>query len=121
MKRSLSILLALGLTGCMSVGTKFDEKKVDAFKVGKTTCAEAVAELGRPQSDMRTASGERTVLYSYSDFRSRPENFIPYIGPFIGGMDNDSKSLSLVCDRRGILKDYALGTGGTEMNQNLAR
>jgi hypothetical protein len=36
-------------------------------------------------------------------------------------MDNDTKSLSLVCDRGGMLKDYSLSTGGMNMNENLAR
>jgi hypothetical protein len=61
------------------------------------------------------------VLYTYSDMRTRPETFLPYVGPLVGGMDNDTKSLSLVCDRGGVLKDYSLSTGGMNMNQNLAR
>jgi hypothetical protein len=39
----------------------------------------------------------------------------------VGGTDNDTKSLSLICDRRGVLKDYSVSTGGMDMNQNLAR
>lgn len=115
------VLIALALSGCVSVGTKFDESKVSSFKIGETNCTDAVAALGRPSSDTRTASGLRTVLYAYSDMRTRPETFLPYIGPLVGGMDNDTKSLSLVCDSRGILKDYSLSTGGMDMNQNLAR
>lgn len=115
------ILTGIVLSGCMSVGTKFDETRVASFKIGQTSCADAVASLGRPSMDMRQASGERTVLYSYSDMRTRPETFLPYIGPLVGGMDNDTKSLSLVCDRRGVLKDYSMSTGGMDMKQNLAR
>jgi len=122
MRKTCSILLAvLSLSGCMSVGTKFDESRVASFKIGQTNCADAVAGLGRPSMDMRSANGERTVLYSYSDMRTRPETFLPYIGPLVGGMDNDTKSLSLVCDRGGMLKDYSLSTGGMNMNENLAR
>src|SRR5690348_5428658 len=112
MRKSFLAAVVLGLSGCMSVGTKFDETQVSSFKVGQTNCADAVAALGRPSSDTRTARGERTVLYIYSDMRTRPETFLPYIGPLVGGMDNDTKSLSLVCDGRGVLKDYSLSTGG---------
>ncbi|MBV9571883.1 MAG: hypothetical protein JO056_11640 [Alphaproteobacteria bacterium] len=121
MRRFAVLLLASAVGGCTSVGTKFDESKVDSFKVGQTNCAEAVMALGRPSQDMRSANGERTVLYMYSDMRMRPETFLPYIGPLVGGMDNDTKSLSLICDRRGVLKDYSVSTGGMDMNQNLAR
>lgn len=112
---------ALAVSGCMSMGTKFDETQVSGFQIGKTTCTEAVAKLGPPQQDQRSAKGERTVSYFYSDMRSRPENFIPYVGPLVGGMDGDSKNLTLVCNKNDVLEDYTVGTGSTDMNQNLAR
>ena len=121
MRFSYPILISFVLSGCMSVGTKYDETRVSSFKVGQTNCADAVASLGRPSIDSRSASGERTILYSYTDMRTRPETFLPYIGPLVGGMDNDTKSLTLVCDNRGVLKDYTSSTGGMDMNQNLAR
>ncbi len=36
-------------------------------------------------------------------------------------MDNDTKSLSLLYDHGGVLKDYLLSTGRMNVNQNLAR
>ena len=121
MRKFSLVLLSLSLCGCMSVGTKFDESRVASFKIGQTNCSDAVASLGRPSMDTRQANGERMVLYTYSDMRTRPETFLPYVGPLVGGMDNDTKSLSLVCDRGGVLKDYSLSTGGMNVNQNLAR
>jgi hypothetical protein len=37
----------------MSVGTKFDESRVASFKIGQTSCRDAVASLGRPSMDTR--------------------------------------------------------------------
>lgn len=60
-------------------------------------------------------------MYAYSDVRSRPENFIPYLNLVVGGYDNDSKSLTLICNSHGVLKDYTVSTGSSDVNTNLSR
>lgn len=118
MRRCLAMAAVAVLLGaCASTGTKVDQAALSGFERGKTTYTEVVTALGAPSQDAVNADGARQVIYSYAQATMRPETFIPYIGPLVGGMDTKSTAVVLKFDRAGILQDYVSTTGaqGTGM------
>lgn len=86
------------LTGCAASGVQVTDQQVQGFQVGKSTYADVVATLGEPTTVTSSSDGNRTAVYSYSSFASRPQNFIPYIGPLISGYDTKSSMVTFVFD-----------------------
>lgn len=112
------ILCVVGiiLSGCAASGVKVSEQQAQNFQVNKSTYSEVVASLGQPTQTSVDSAGIRIATYSYSSMSSRPENFIPYIGPFVGGYDQKTASVTFTFDSRGLLKNTTssqgnLGTG----------
>lgn len=109
---------SFGLAACASTGVKVDPNAMASFKVGQTTQAEVVGRLGEPTTSVVTANGERQLTYTYAEAQVRPENFIPVVGLFVGGVDSKATSVVLIFDANGVLKDHAsashkqgMGTG----------
>lgn len=59
----LSVLL---LTGCMTVGNKFDMAKVHQLQPGVSTRQDAVALLGPPTRIINSATGKTALEWRYS-------------------------------------------------------
>jgi hypothetical protein len=106
------LLVALLLSACAASGVQVTEQQAQAFQVGKSTYAEVVAGLGEPTSVTSSSKGDRVAVYSYSAISSRPQNFIPYIGPWVSGYDTKSSAVTFVFDPRGVLKE----TNSTQNN-----
>lgn len=113
-----SAICALALAGCASSGTKVSDEQAKQFQVGQTTHDEVVAALGPPTATSTAANGTRVIVYSYSSIRSRPENFIPYVGPLVASYDAKGSAVTFTFDGRGILANTnstqtntAVGTG----------
>jgi len=106
--RLLVFLISAGfLAGCMSAGVKVDEKNLAAFESGKTTCGEVIAGLGQPTTNTLMPDGRRMLMYTWVDARARPQNFIPLIGPFVGGADSHSNSAIIWIAKDGTLDTYS--------------
>lgn len=111
-----AIILAFALAGCAASGVKVSEEQAQAFQVGRSTYTDVVAGLGQPTTTTLTAAGARVAIYSYSAMQSRPQNFIPYIGPLVAGYDTSSSAVSFTFDQRGFLQSTSssqssMGTG----------
>lgn len=106
-KKAFLILLFL-MSACSSSGVKVDSSKLDQFTVGKSTCDDVLTALGNPTQRI-TAIGGKTgkdlILwaYSYSAAQSHPENFVPVIGAFIGGVDVETKSVGFLFYKNGCV------------------
>ena len=72
---------ALSLAGCAASGVQVTEEQAQSFQPGKATYADVVAALGPPTVTTTQSNGNRIAVYSYAAVQSRPQNFIPYIGP----------------------------------------
>jgi len=115
----ISYLLLAGLIvlgGCAATGVQVKQGQLEQFKQGETTKQDVMAALGKPTTQMRNSDGTSTLLYTYAEYRTRPETFIPFIGGFIGGADTNSSNVSLTFDQAGKLLSYStseseLGTG----------
>lgn len=118
--RWVVIALAVLLTGCAASGVQVTEQQAQEFKVGKSTYSDVVAALGAPTATTLSSGGTRTAVYSYAAVQSRPQNFIPYIGPLMAGYDTKSSAVSFTFDARGVLTGTTSMQGGTGMGTNLA-
>lgn len=116
MKRSL-LAAAVLLTACAATGVRVTEEQVKQFEKGKSTYVEVVQKLGQPTTSVVTSQGLRYASYAYSEAAARPETFIPFVGPFVGGVDARSNAVTFIFDGRGVLQDYTSATSqfGTGM------
>jgi hypothetical protein len=113
-----SVLL---LAGCASVGTKVSEQQAQSFVVGKSTYSEVVATLGPPTSTVTNSTTQnRAVVYSYGAAQSKPQNFIPIIGPLIGGHNTQSAAAIFIFDKDGTLLRTTTSNGQGTTGINLA-
>ena len=122
-KLTKTILLCLILTlvcACAASGVHVSEAQVSNFKKGKTTYEDVVSELGSPTSKTLNSSGKTDIVYIYSEYQTRPETFIPYVGAFVGGSDSRTNIASFTFNKAGILQDYTFSETslGTVNNLN---
>src|SRR6476646_1370154 len=104
------------MASCASSGVQVTAQQAQAFKVDTSTYSEVVAALGEPTSVTSSSNGNRVAVYSYSAVASRPQNFIPYVGPFVSGYDTKSSAVTFIFDSKGILRESSstqnnMGTG----------
>jgi outer membrane protein assembly factor BamE (lipoprotein component of BamABCDE complex) len=114
MKSFLCILAAAALLcGCVSVGRKIDQSKVEQIKPGETTRAQVLQLIGSP--DQMTTTGG-TVIFSYMFVRATPKaaNYIPIVGAFAGGANVQNESV-VVTFTNNVVSVLASSYGGNEM------
>jgi hypothetical protein len=99
---------------------RVDERNLQAFEKGKTTYQEVVTRLGPPTSNTLLGDGRRMIFYNYMQAQARPENFIPLIGPFVGGADARASLVSLTFDQNGVLQTYTASESQNGMGRNLS-
>lgn len=103
MKR-LALAAAFLVAGCAASGVQVKEEQLAEFQKGKTTLNEVMTKLGSPTSNMLMPDGTRTISYTYVAVNSRPGNFVPIVGPLLGGHDVRSNMVMLSFDRNGVLQ-----------------
>ncbi len=109
-------LCAALLSSCAASGVKVSEEQAESFKVGRSTYSDVVSVLGPPTTTTLSSDGTRTAIYSYSAVSSRPQNFLPYIGPFVSGFDTASTAVTFTFNKSSVLtattsSQSNLGTG----------
>jgi hypothetical protein len=119
-RHSLLVAAALALVACASTGVRVSEQEAQSFVVGKSTYNDVVAKLGEPTTTNLNPDGTRLAMYSYSAFQQRPENFIPYIGPLIGGADVKSSTVTFAFDKGGMLLSTSSSQSQQGAGANLA-
>lgn len=118
----LAVVLSIGtlIAGCAASGVQVSEQQMQSFQVGRSTYAEVVTALGEPTSNTVSSTGERMAIYSYAAVQSRPQNFIPYIGPLVAGYDTKSSAVVFRFDHRGVLAGTSSTQSGMGTGANLA-
>ena len=102
MKTLLLVALLSILAGCVTAGREVDPVKVSAFEKGKTSRAEIEAAIGQPNSVSRLSDGKVVAVYFFMHSQSRPESFIPFIGPLVGGSDVVQKNVIIYYGTTGL-------------------
>ncbi|MDO8546095.1 MAG: hypothetical protein Q7R68_01920 [Nitrospirales bacterium] len=103
------------LSACMSYGTKVDQEKVAQFVKGKTTYAEVVRQLGKPNQSTINSDGVRTISYTYQQSQMSASSFIPFVGLFVGGAESENTTVVMNFDKNSVLTDYTATEGGMDM------
>ena len=118
--RILAMALAAGaLAACASSGVKVSQAQIDKLVKGETTISQAIGLLGKPTS-RATSDDKTTIGYSYTAVSSRPENFIPIVGAFVGGMDMKMSGITLAFDAGGVLRDVTTFENENGIGTNLS-
>ena len=110
--RVISAVMLSGLVaGCVASGTQVGEDQLAKFERGKTTMQEVVRALGQPNGNSVLLDGSRMLTYVYFKASPRPENFIPVVGAFVGGVDTTNNSVVLKFNSGGVLENYQSSSG----------
>jgi outer membrane protein assembly factor BamE (lipoprotein component of BamABCDE complex) len=121
-ERAVIALAVLSLWGCASSGNRVLEKQ-DATAVnqqivdGKTTRPEVVATYGQPSQTSLTDAGNEVWTYTFAHATSQPQNFIPIVGIFAGGMDVQKKELVILFDKDGIVVKHTMNIMKTSVQR----
>jgi outer membrane protein assembly factor BamE (lipoprotein component of BamABCDE complex) len=94
MKNIIFLVAIAFITGCASVGTKFDTSKAGQIKIGTTTRAEVMTWFGKPYTTQKMASGGEEIFWMYTEAA-------------IGGI-TDQRTLKVFVDKDGIVTDFGL-------------
>lgn len=92
------------LAACVSSGTKVTSEQIAAFEIGKTTEAQVIAALGKPNSVTVLSDGSRTDVYLYSAAHATAASYVPIVGLFAGGAKGSSNAAVFMFDTKLILK-----------------
>lgn len=100
----LAAVCAVALLGCMTMGRAIDPVKVAQVKEGVTTKAEVLSLLGEPTYTMMNPDGNEILMYTRTEMRESPKNFIPVYGIFHSEMDMKTQSATIMIDSTGVVK-----------------
>jgi outer membrane protein assembly factor BamE (lipoprotein component of BamABCDE complex) len=113
MKTILYLLTAALLCGCVSVGRKIDQAKVEQIKTGETSRAQVLQLIGSP--DQITSTGNGVVMFRYIFVHATPKasTFIPVVGAFAGGAHVQNEMV-MVTFTNNVVRDIMSSYGGNE-------
>jgi outer membrane protein assembly factor BamE (lipoprotein component of BamABCDE complex) len=100
--------------GCMSVGRKLDQSKLEQIKKGETTRQEVVALIGSPDQVLTDASGKTIFTYTFVRSKVKGETYIPIYGSFAGGANVQTQMYQVTFGPDGKVVDYISSYGATE-------
>ncbi|SFV57336.1 hypothetical protein MNB_SV-14-1332 [hydrothermal vent metagenome] len=109
----ISAVVAMGMSGCaVKTGNKAILKmsKEDMDKTivkGKTTKTEISKVLGQAQSVDFTATGDEKWIYKSVRSQAKITNFIPIVGALSSGSDEKTRTLVIIFDKQGVVKNYS--------------
>ena len=122
MEKKFLALLCLCACGCMSIGHPIDSAKLTQIKRGKTTRAEVLALLGKPDSMHRMESEFfqlETWTYSFIHGSVKPETFVPIVGAFAGGARWQTRTVSIRF-KDGVVDMISDAAAASEASRDLA-
>lgn len=93
MKRILSALMILALSGCATYGKPVTQAQLDAIQQGKTTKSELISSFGPPIAVTKNSDGTQVMSWGYS-----------YVG--FAGSGYKSQGLSVILDSSGKVVSY---------------
>lgn len=116
--RIAALALFIGLAGCVSSGTNFDESRASQIKKGVTTETDLYEMFGKPNQRTSNSDGMTILTWMYVQSKIKGQSFIPFAGAFLGGSDSTTKTLTATLGADGKVTDYTVSGGGTETRNN---
>lgn len=119
MRKLAVALIGLGLSACVSGGTKVTQQDVSQFQKGVTTEQEVVAKLGKPNGSSATSTGTKIDVYSYVHSAANAASYIPIVGLAAGGATGTATTATFTFNNRGVLTDYSTSESSTDVHTGL--
>lgn len=96
------------LCGCYSSGNRRigDDSILEKIQKGKTTKAELLALLGKPNAAGLSWMGSEHWTYMYAHAEVTGATFIPIVGPLVGGTTHKMNTLTIQLDQNGIVQNF---------------
>ncbi len=109
----VTALISAGLGGCSSQGNQQIDKLTPAqvsqtIIRGHTTEAQVKAQLGGPLKVTFTDSGNQQWEYNYTKLHLTATDFMPVINVLETNVRGTKKSLVILFDKRGVVRNYSL-------------
>lgn len=112
------IVLIICVSGCMSFGRKLDQDKVAKIKKGDSKEA-VLALIGSPDHMTSDGNGNATFSYSFMRVTSHAANFIPIIGPLVGGHDVQNQMVVVIFSTNNTVSNIVTSYGATETGNGM--
>ena len=118
-------MLALVLVGCASGGNDVlrtqDAATVDRYVVdGKTTRSEVEKIYGPPSATSFADAQNDIWIYRWGRATAKPENFVPYVGTFMGGSNLQQKELVILFNAQSVVVRHSMRDSTEQTYRNLS-
>lgn len=128
MRRTIALALISGslvLSGCVNSGnqtlkSESQESIKSKLVKGKTTKADVQAQFGEPYSRSTLDSGEEVWSYAMHNSQMAATSFIPVVGLFTGGSDNQSKTLQITFNGN-VVNKWSFSSGDNAVKTGIIR
>lgn len=119
------VLVALGLAACASAGNDVlrqqDANTVNQLIVdGRTTRADVERIYGPPSATSFTDAQNEIWTYRWARSTAKAENFIPYVGTFVGGADVQKKELVILFNAQNVVLRHSMREINEAVRRNLS-
>ena len=113
-------LVAVALAACATVGRKIDTANVEKIEKGKTTRNDVLGLLGSPDQITQDGRGGVAFSYHYTRATAKPQNFIPIVGPFVGGTNVQNQMVMVFIGPDDIVRNVISNSGATDSSRLLS-
>jgi outer membrane protein assembly factor BamE (lipoprotein component of BamABCDE complex) len=119
------VVLALVLAGCASGGNDIlrtqDANTVNQYIIdGKTTRNEIEKIYGPPSSTSFADAQTDIWIYRWARATAKAENFVPYVGAFVGGRDVQQKELVILFNAQNVVVRHSMRDSTEQIRRNLS-
>lgn len=115
----LAVLLASCLTSCATNHGAFTQPSIHQIRLGQTTEADLVAFYGPPDTRWVIANSGEIQLDWFRSVAPGPAGYVPFIGPFFGGLDLQVQQLTVRLRRDGRVTNYRMyDSNGAVISEN---
>ena len=119
------VMAAVATTGCSSSGNEVlrsqDANAVDLNIIdGKTTRSEVERIYGPPNATSFASAQTDIWIYRWSRSTAKAENFIPYVGAFVGGRDVQTKELVILFNEQNVVVRHSMRESTDSVRRNLS-
>ena len=119
------VTLAVAMTGCASGGNEVlrsqDANAVDRNIIdGKTTRSEVERIYGPPNATSFANAQTDIWIYRWVRSTAKAENFIPYVGAFVGGRDIQQKELVILFNEQNVVARHSMRDSTDSIRRNLS-
>ncbi|MGG7606064.1 hypothetical protein [Massilia sp. BKSP1R2A-1] len=120
----VTIVAALALTGCASVGSESLRKETEAtvsqkIVQGKTTKSEVRAMFGSPTKTSFTDGGLEIWNYDFANVSADAISYVPIVNLFGASASGKKKELVVMYDEKNIVKRFSMSEADVHQKTGL--